>query len=79
MKKITRDKAKYKLKTMDLAKKYINKFRQAAKNGNILVNEIASLPELTYPVEQAEQLLGSLGLGDSESDFTRGWHQGGKD
>ena len=66
--KFTRNKVKYKLKTMDLAKKYKNKFRQAAKNGNISVNEIASVPELTYLVEQAEQLLGSLGLSNSKSD-----------
>ena len=44
-KKFTRDKAKYKLKTTDLAKKYKNRFRQAAKNRNISVNEIASVPE----------------------------------
>ena len=67
-KKFTMDKAKYKLKTMDLTKKYKNKFRQVAKNRNILVNEIASVPESTYPVDKAEQLLGSLELSDSESD-----------
>ena len=52
--KFTRDKAKYKLKTMDLTKKCKNKFRQAAKNGNIFVNEIACVPESTYLVEKAE-------------------------
>ena len=62
-------KIKYKLKTVDLNKKYKNKFRRAAKNGSILLNEIASVPESTYPVEQAEQLLGTLGLSDSESDW----------
>ena len=66
-KKFTKDKAKYKLKTVDLAKKYKDKFRQTARKGNILVNEIASVPKLTYPVEQAELLIGSLGLSDSES------------
>ena len=46
--KFTKDKAKYKLKKMDLDKKYKNKFKQPANNGNILVNEIASMLELTY-------------------------------
>ena len=68
-KKYTRDKAKYKLKTVDLAKKYKSKFRQPARNGSISDNEIASVPELTYQVEQAEQLLGTLGLSNSESDW----------
>ena len=44
-KKITKDRAKYKLKTVDLTKKYKDKFRQAAKKGNISVNEIASVLE----------------------------------
>ena len=67
-KKFTRNKAKYKLKTVDLAKKYKSKLRQAAKNDSISVNEIASAPESTYQVEQVEQLLGTLRLSDSESD-----------
>ena len=53
---------------MNLTKKYKNKFRQAAKNENISVNEKPSVLELTYLVGQAEQLLGSLGLSNSESD-----------
>ena len=76
--KFTRDKAKYKLKTMDLTKKYKNKFRQAAKNGNISVNEIASVLEMAYLIEKAEQLLGSLGL-SKWVQVTRGQPQGGKD
>ena len=51
----------------DLTKKYKNKFRQAAKNGSISVNEIGSALELSYPVEQAEQLLESTGLSDSKT------------
>ena len=58
--KSAKDKAKYKPKTVDLAKICKSKFRQAAKNGSISVNEIASAPESTYQVEQAEQLLGTL-------------------
>ena len=58
--KFTRDKAKYKLKTADLAKKYKSKFRQAAKNGSISVNEVTSALELTYQVGQVEQLLGTV-------------------
>ena len=65
--KFTKDKAKYKLKTMDLTKKYKDKLRQAVRKGNISVNKIASVPESTYPVEQTEQLIGSLGLSKSES------------
>ena len=65
-KKFTRDKAKYKLKTADLARKYKSKFRQAAKNDSISVNEIASAPELTYQLEQVEQLLGTLRHSDSK-------------
>ena len=68
-KNFSRDKAKYKMKTTDLIKKYKNKFRQAAKNGNISVDEIASVLELTYQVEQAEQLLESLGLSNSDSNW----------
>ena len=41
----------------------------AAKYGSISVNEIASAPESTYHVEQAEQLLGTLRLSDSESNW----------
>ena len=37
--KFKKDKVKYKLKTMDLAKKYKDKIRQAAKKGNITVNK----------------------------------------
>ena len=66
--KFTKDKAKYKLKTVDLAKKYKSKFRKAAKNGSMSVNEITSAPELTYQVEQVEQVLGTLKLSNSESD-----------
>ena len=52
--KFTRDKAKYKLKMMDLTKKYKNKLRQAVKNGNMSVNEIASMMESSNLVEKAE-------------------------
>ena len=37
--KFTKDRSKYKLKTADHAKKYKDKFRQAARKGNIMVNE----------------------------------------
>ena len=37
--KFNKDKAKHKCKTADLAKKYKDKIRQAAKKGNITVNE----------------------------------------
>ena len=69
-KKFTNDKAKYNMKTADLAKKYKDKFRLAARRGNIMVNEamLSSVPESTYSVEQAQQLLGNLRLSDSEPD-----------
>ena len=57
LKKFTKDKAKYKLRTMDLAKKYKDKFRQAARKGNITVSEVSSVPESIYLVEQEDQLL----------------------
>ena len=64
----TKDKAKYKLKTVDLAKKDKDKFRQATRKGNITVSEVSSVPESTYSVEQGEQLLGNLRFSDRESD-----------
>ena len=57
-KMFTKDKGKYKLKTMDLTKKCMDKFRQAARKGNITVSEVSSVPELTYSVEQVQELLG---------------------
>ena len=41
--KSTKDKAKYKLNTADLARKYKQKFRQAARKGNTTVNEVSSV------------------------------------
>ena len=64
----TKDKAKYKLKTADLTKKYKDRFRQTARKGNITVSKVSCVPESTCLVEQAEQLLGNLRLSDSESD-----------
>ena len=54
VKNLLRTKAKYKLKTADLAKKYKDKFRQGARKRNITVNEVSSVPELPYSVEQVE-------------------------
>ena len=61
-KKFSKDKAKYKLKTADLAKKYKDKFRQASRKGNVTVNEetLSSTQESTYSIKQAEKLLGSF-------------------
>ena len=69
LQKFSNDKVKYKLKTADLIKTYKDKFRQAARNGNITVNEatLSSTQELTYSVEQVEQLLGNLKLSGSKS------------
>ena len=68
--KFNKDKVKYKLKTMDHAKKYKDKIRQAAKRGNIKVNKaiFSNAQESTYSLEQTEQLLGSLQFSDSISD-----------
>ena len=59
---------KYKLKTMDLTKKYKDKFRQAARKWNIIVSEVPSVLESTYLEEHVKQLLGNLRLSDIESD-----------
>ena len=48
-KKFTKGKAKYKLKTMDLAKKYKDKFRQAAKKG---ISQSARYPVLQSQLTQ---------------------------
>ena len=68
--KFSKDNAKYNLKTTELAKKYKDNLRQAVKKGNITVTEVAfsNTQELTYSMEQAEQLLGNLHFSDSESD-----------
>ena len=68
--KFGKDKVRYKLKTEDPAKKYKDKIRQAAQKGSIMVNEAAfsDAQELTYSVEQVEQLLGNLQFSDNKSD-----------
>ena len=61
-KKFTKDKAKYKLKTSDLTKKYKDKFKQAARKGavfkwteqcsnafGLLKSELVKRPRLQYP------------------------------
>ena len=68
--RFSKDNVKYKLKTADIAKKYKDKIRQAAKKGGITVNEAAFsyAQESTYSMEQVEQLLGNLQFSDSKSD-----------
>ena len=66
--KFAKDKAEYKLKTANLAKKYKSKFRQLGKIGSISVNKISSALGLTYQVDQAEKLLGTLRLSNSNSE-----------
>ena len=68
--KLSKDKVKYKLKTADLAKKYKDKIRQAAKKGSITVNKaiFSDAQESTYSMEQVRQLLGNLQFSDSKSD-----------
>ena len=66
--KFIKDKTKCKPETVDLTKKYKDKFKQAARKGNITVNEVSSVPESIYLVQQVEQLLGNLKLSDSKSD-----------
>ena len=68
-KKIYQGQSQIQIKTMDLTKEDKNKFRQAGKNWNILVNEIASVLESAYLVEQVEVLPVSLRLCSSESDW----------
>ena len=69
LQKITKDRAKYKLKTADLTKKYKDKFRQTARKRNTTVSEamLSSAPESTYLVKQVEQQLGNLRFSDSKS------------
>ena len=69
--KVSEDKSKYNLNTADLAKKYKDKLRQAFREGNITVNKavLSSTQELTYSMEQAEQLMGNLSFSDGESDW----------
>ena len=68
--KFSKDKTRYNLKTTDLARKYEDKLRQAVRKGITTVNEAAfsNTQELTYSMEQVEQLLGSLNFSNSESD-----------
>ena len=68
--KLNKGKVKYNLKTVDLAKMYKDKIRQAAKRGNIMGNEatFSNAQESTYYVVQAEQLLLNLQFSNSNSD-----------
>ena len=67
--KFSKDRTKNNLKTTDLVKKYMDKLRQAIRKGNITVNEatFSNAQELTYSMEQAEQLLVNLHFSNSES------------
>ena len=66
--KFKQGKAKYKLKATDIIQKYKEKIIQKAKRDNISINKatfLDSQQELTYSVEQVEQLLGNIHFSNS--------------
>ena len=71
-KKFKQDKAKYKLKTVNIIQNYKDKIVQKAKKDNISINEamfLDSQHESTYCIEQAEQLLGNMHFSNSGSEL----------
>ena len=65
--KLAKEKSRGKQKDTDTAKHYKNKIWEAVQRGNITINEasFARALEITYYMEQMEQLLGNLQLDDS--------------
>ena len=63
------DKAKYKLKSVDMFKKCKDKIMWHAKKENMSINEAAftMAQESTYSVEEAKQLLGNMHFSGSNS------------
>ena len=66
--KLTKEKYRDKQKDTDMAKHYKNKIQDAVLRGNITINEpsFTRVPEMTYPMEEMEQLMGKLQLDDSD-------------
>ena len=66
--KLAREKSKDKQRDTDVTKHYKSKLWDAMQKGNITINEasFARMPEMTYSVEQMEQLLGNLQLSNSD-------------
>ena len=66
--KLAKEKSRNKQKDTDMAKHYKNKIQEAVLRGNISINETSftTVSEMTYSMEQMEQLLGSLQLDDSD-------------
>ena len=62
--KLAKEMSRDKHKDTDAAKHYKNKIWGAVWRGNITINEalFAMAPEMTYSMEQMEQLLGNLQL-----------------
>ena len=65
--KLAKEKSRKKQKDTDMPRCYKKKIRDAVQRDNITINEVlfAWAPEMTYSVEQMEQLLGNLQLDDS--------------
>ena len=65
--KFTKDKTKYKLKSADMFRKCKDQVIQQAKKENVSINEamFTMVQELTYSVEEAEQLLGNMCFSDT--------------
>ena len=61
-------KEKYRGKQKEMAKHYRNKIRDAVERDNITINgpPFTRAPEITYSIEQMEQVLGNLQLDDSD-------------
>ena len=66
--KLAKEKSRGKQKDTDMAKCYKNKIWDAVQRGNITINEVSftRIPEMTYSIEQMEQLLRNLQLDDSD-------------
>ena len=69
--KFSKDKAKYKLKSVDMFQKCKDKIMQQAKKENVSINKaaFAMAQESTYSVEEAEQLLGNMHFSGSDSEL----------
>ena len=60
--KLTKERAEDKERDTDVIKQYKNKLWDAVQKGSIKINEalFTRMPEMTYSMEQTEQLLGNL-------------------
>ena len=66
--KLAKEKSRDKQKDIDMARHYKNKLQDAVRRGNITINKasFAMTPEVSYSMEQTEQLLGKLQLDSSD-------------